>query len=701
MLRASAQSSPLSSPDYYDRLGRLRLGLRDSEKKRLDLEKKLYEYSQSDICRVKLKFVKLKKYLKEICESEKKAHTRNQEYLKQFECIQAHVGHFTTNTTKLQELKIEYETQIKKMQLLSEDSLGIKGELKNEDREKVPVQARMNSGAAMSRGLYQPATVFMGIQMSAISSIGDFSTVQKSPQPTKNFSIPDPHSHQQTAQSCNVTDSYVVETNSDTQCLNKSHKIDGKTSLQIGEKTLVTASVLSEEKQPHCLEIGSNTHHGKNNLSEGKKSAEFHSLLWKRLSPENRTTDLKCDSSSRSEGSEGEILTQEHIEVKEERARPPVSLISVSEHCTSENKCSQEKQSAEEGFSDHLPHGDPKSQKPFRKMREEQEEESLSSSDLTVSVSEDDLILKSPEPQPNPGDGMEGEDGTEALKLIHCEQERDAPSTEKHNCILQTLSFPDSKKESSTNSPTRQLYNHSGILKEDLEGYGAAALHQLLRLSPGGGSNEKQARSEQAPASGLLGARLDQHVAVLKEYDNSVKEEVAKLSEVFPVKNVDQRKKVIALLKRAPTEECEDRSAIHSNESSCSLPSILNDNSGIKEAKPNLWFNGVLTREQDVSWGCRDESKEESMVAKVPVTGLNIGSGTLKTKTTNKITSEDSFSSSEGSPLSSHENKKKLTTNLKSKGFRSESDDSNSEIEAALRPRNYNTSMDDFDDFYD
>nr|KAF6471475.1 kizuna centrosomal protein [Molossus molossus] len=246
-----------------------------------------------------------------------------------------------------------------------------------------------------------------------------------------------------------------------------------------------------------------------------------------------------------------------------------------------------------------------------------------------------------------------------------------------------------------------RLYNHSGILKEDLEGYGAAALHQLLRLSPGGGSNEKQDRSEQAPASGLLGARLDQHVAVLKEYDNSIKEEVAKLSEVFPVKNVDQRKKVIALLKRAPTEECEDRSAIHSNESSCSLPSILNDNSGIKEAKPNLWFNRVLTREQDVSWGCRDESKEESMVAKVPVTGLNIGSGTLKTKTTNKITSEDSFSSSEGSPLSSHENKKKLTTNLKSKGFRSESDDSNSEIEAALRPRNYNTSMDDFDDFYD
>ena len=90
-------------------------------------------------------------------------------------------------------------------------------------------------------------------------------------------------------------------------------------------------------------------------------------------------------------------------------------------------------------------------------MQQQQEEEGLSSSsDLTVAVSEDGLILESPEPQPNLSDKMEGEDGIEALKLIHSEQERGALSTEKHNCILQTLSSPDSKKESSTNSPTRE-----------------------------------------------------------------------------------------------------------------------------------------------------------------------------------------------------------------------------------------------------
>ncbi|XP_063457059.1 centrosomal protein kizuna isoform X4 [Pan paniscus] len=554
--------------------------------------------------------------------------------------------------------QLEYETQIKKM-LRSKDSLGLKEELTDEDREKVAVQEGINSGTAMSRGLYQPATIFMGRQMSAVSSMGDFSTEHKSPQPTKNFSIPDPHSHRQTAQSSNVTDSCVVQTSNDTQCLNKSDNIDGKASLQIGEKTPVTASVLSEEEQTHCLEIESNTRHGKSNLSEGKKSAELNSPLRERLSPENRTTDLKCDSSSRSEGSEGEILTQEHIEVEEKRASPPVSPISVSEYCESENKWSQEKHSPWEGVSDHLAHGEPKSQKPFRKMQEEEEESWSTSSDLTISISEDDLILESPEPQPNPGGKMEGEDGIEALKLIHAEQERVALSTEK-NCILQTLSSPDSEKESSTNAPTRE---------------------------PG-----------QAPDSDV------------------------------------PRAQATALLRKALTEECGHRSAIHSSESSCSLPSILNDNSGIKEAKPAVWLNSVPTREQEVSSGCGDKSKKENVAADIPITeteayqllkkatlqdntnqtenrfqktdasvshlsGLNIGSGAFETKTANKIASEASFSSSEGSPLSRHENKKKPVINLKSNALWDESDDSNSEIEAALRPRNHNT--DDSDDFYD
>ncbi|XP_060982449.1 centrosomal protein kizuna isoform X2 [Dama dama] len=674
-------ASALPSPDYYERVARLQQGLRDSEKKKLDLERKLYEYHQSDIFRAKVKYIKLKKYLKEICESEKKARIRNQECLKQFERIQADI---TASLEKVQQLKIEFETQIKKMQLFPKDSLGKKGELKDEDKEKVVMLAEINSGTAMSRGLYQPATIFMGRQMSAFSGIGDFTTEQKSPQPTKNFSIPDPHSHWQTAQSSDVTDSRVVQTPGDTPCLNKSDKIDGKTSLQIGEKTPVTASALSEEEQTHCFEIESNARQGKSNLSESKKSAELHSPLGERLSPENRTTDLKYDSSRRSKRSEGEILTLEHIEVEEERARPPVSPLSDSESCASENECPQEKPPAGEASSDHLPCGDPQSQEPFRKSQEEQEEESLSSSsDLTVSISEDDLILKSPEPQPNLGGRMEQEDGTETLNVIHSEQERDAPSTRKPNCILQAPSTPDSPNESFTNLPAREF--------------------------------------EQAPASGLLRTRSGQHIAALKGHDTSVQEEkVEKQSEVFLVNRLDQRTKATALLKKDLAEEHDNRSAVDSSKSSCSLPSTLSDENGMRNGKPTLWPKGVPTREQEDE--STHESTEESVAARMPITetkayqrlkqsalqgsthqardgfqeataptsqpaGLKTSSRTFQTKTTHKIASEASFSSSKGSPLSRHENEGKLTTNLKSKGFWSESDESNSEIEAALRPK--------------
>ncbi|XP_074203898.1 centrosomal protein kizuna isoform X3 [Camelus bactrianus] len=596
-------------------------------------------------------------------------------------------------------MQIEYEAQIKKMQLLSKDSLGEKHELKDEDREKVVMLAEINSQTAVSRGLYQPATTFMGRHLSAVSSMGDFSTEQKPPQPTKNFSIPDPRSHRQTAQSRNVTGSCVVQTNSDTRCLSKSDKTDGKTCLQMGEKTPVTAGAWSEEEQTHCLETEGSTRQGRSNLSEGQKSAELHSPSWRRLSPENRASDLKGDSSSRSEGSEGAILTWEHNEVEEDRAGLPVPPASASEYGTSENKCPPERPSAWAASSDHLPCGDPESQKPFRKMQEEEaEESSISSSDLTVSVSEDDLILKSPEPQPNPGDNVEGEDGTEALNLILAGQEGDAPLTGKHHCILQTLSSPDSKKESSANSPTREF--------------------------------------ERVPASGLPRAGLGQHAATLKGHDSSLQEGAAQLSEVFPVRSMDQRTRAAASLGGALSEEQDGRSTVGSSESSRGSPSTRSDRSGTKDAKPALWLSSVPTRGQDISSICGDESEEESVAAGVPVTetkayqvlklstlqdgarqtedrlqkaeasvpplpGLNTGSRTFRTKTARKTASEASFSSSEGSPLSRYENKRKPTTNLKSKAFWGESDDSNSEIEAALRPRNRNTPTDDSDDFYD
>ncbi|XP_068931604.1 centrosomal protein kizuna isoform X4 [Petaurus breviceps papuanus] len=762
--RAMAQGSaqgPFPGPDYYEKLGRLQGALRDrdptmkaeewlmdllvSEKKRLDLERKLYEYSQSDICRTKQKYIKLKKYLKEICESERKACVRNQEYLKQCHQIQTHIGSFTRNADRLQKMKMEYEAQIKKIHLSTKKNLEEKGILQDNYEKVLQVvkPSGINTGTAMSKGLYHPATIFMGRQMSAISSTGDFSTQWKSSQPTKSFSISDPHSCQQTAERSNVTDSCGVQMNSDTQCLNKSDKIDGKTSLQIGEKMPVTSTALSEVEQTHCLEIVSNTNNGKSHLPESKKSAKLNSLLQERLSPENRTTDLKGDSSCRSEGSEA-IVIQEHIERKKERTKQPVPLVPVPEYCASENAHSEENHCAWETLSDH--HQDLKDQRPTKHMQEHEEESLSSNSDLTVSVSEDDPIIKTTELHPNLGNRVDEVDGIEALKLICAEQERDALSAEKNNCILQTISSHASEKESSANSPTRENYltfKGFSYLLQFIENKLAQESLQSVELYQKAIIDQERfnllIRSEELFNSDPLREQLSKHVSALKRHNISLKEEVAKMFEVLIAENSNQNSMATALLKKALTEECEDRSSIHSNESSCSLPSILNDNSGIKQAKRAQWLDSIGTREQEVTSGCEGESKEESLVEKIPITetkayqllkqstlqdnknqteeryqkekmeamselqltGLNVGNSTFKTKTSNEIGSEASFSSSEGSPLSRDESKRKITTNLKSKAFWGESDDSNSEIEAALRPKNHNTSIDDFDDFYD
>ncbi|XP_037752165.1 centrosomal protein kizuna isoform X4 [Chelonia mydas] len=688
---------------YCAILGSLQLRLRDSETKRLELERKLFEYSRSDTFMAKINFIKLKKYLKEISERQKNAVLRNQEFLKDFDRIEAHLRTFTSSEA-LQKLKVQYEGEIKSMLSLQKNSMPIKGdEDSNEQMLPVARQAGINTRTAASRGLYHPATIFMGRQMSAISSIEDFSTQQKSSQPTKSFSVSDPHSCRQAAQSSNMTDSYVVQTNCDTRCLNKSDKIDGKTYLQMGEKMPVTSSVSSENGQTHCLEIESNTYDGNSNLVESKKSAQLNSLLCERLSPENRITDLKSDSYS---SSVEEIVTKEHFVANEERSQQPIPLVSAPEQLVSGN----------EQPGDHVPgraqHTD--SLWPSANTLELEDESLDSSSDLTVSVSEEDQIINTVELQQSLGDV----DCKTALKSMNLEQEKETGSTKEH-FSLQTVSRSTTDEDSSANSATRHFCNQTGNLKEeDLEACEAVVLHQLQGLlqntlngcllpektlnDRGRSTDEKQARCDLPLDFAMLWERLCKHILFLKKHHVLLKEEVKEMFGTLLISEKNaQGGQVTLLLREILPEVRGDRSSIHSNESPYRLPSILNDKGEIKHTKHAQWLDSIGTREQEVTSWCEDESKEESLAEKIPITGLNIDSNSFKTKKINKISSEASFSSSEGrSPLSRNTSKRRITT-IKSKAFWGESDDSNSEIEAALRPQTHDTYADEFDDFYD
>ncbi|KAG8133109.1 hypothetical protein E2320_010933 [Naja naja] len=243
--------------------------------------------------RAKLKYTNLKKYLNEICERQKKSLLRNQDLLKEFDCIEAHIRKFASRSESLQKLKAEYEKEIKN-KLLVERKDKFKHEMTDATKHQMIPEARqsgINASTAMSRGLYHTATIFMGRQMSAVSSVEDFSALQKS-ELTKNFSISDPHSYRQPSQSRYMTDSCVVQTNNDLQCSNKSDKIDGKTSLLKDEEMPVTSSV-SHENERACLTGESIANNDNKNFVENNGHPEPKSLLHRKLSSENGSTSLK------------------------------------------------------------------------------------------------------------------------------------------------------------------------------------------------------------------------------------------------------------------------------------------------------------------------------------------------------------------------------------------------------------------------
>lgn len=201
-------------------------------------------------------------------------------------------------------------------------------------------QAGINTRAAMSRGLYHTATIFMGRQMSAVSNTEDLGVLQKSPQLTKSFSASYPPAYRQPSQNSSVTDSCAVQTNSDLQCLNQSDKTHGKTSLLAGAELPVTSGVSSENGRPCRRTVKLQANNCGSNLVESKTSTEVNSLLHGRLSPKNKATSFKNDSFC---GSVEEILINEHFVLNEQGSKRPTSLAFHPKEAVSGNESSREK----------------------------------------------------------------------------------------------------------------------------------------------------------------------------------------------------------------------------------------------------------------------------------------------------------------------------------------------------------------------
>ncbi|XP_068042375.1 centrosomal protein kizuna [Anomalospiza imberbis] len=262
-----------------------------------------------------------------------------------------------------------------------------------------------------------------------------------------------------------------------------------------------------------------------------------------------------------------------------------------------------------------------------------------------------------------------------ALQLLEGLVERTSP---RHRALYQG-------QPSGTAELPSACAGASGLAQGDLEAMEAVVLRQLQAVSqcmrsrslPPENTGEAVSRAEHEEHTrdtDILRTLLSHHGLFLKQRWVRLPEQVAEMFEqLLASGDEEQDHQTVLVLREALLGECGDEPPVQSDEASLGLPSIPSNDGEGKQ--------GELAR-REPGGECGHDSPE--------------GSDSLGTHL-------ESSSLSDGSapPFSRTELRKETVTAIKSKAFWGESDDSCSELEAALRPQTHGTDSDDFDDFYD
>ncbi|OXB74321.1 UNVERIFIED_CONTAM: hypothetical protein H355_006850 [Colinus virginianus] len=247
--RAAAGLCPELSPSRSRQLGGLPRCLRDSETRRLELERKLMEYKNSDAYLMKLKYVKLKNYLEEVDERQKRALLRNQTFLKEFNQLEAHMKALSSEL--IEKMEMWYGRGIKSGRSFQEGDLWAQGDKEEGYREQVTWECEQ----------------------------------QEPPQPAACPST-------LTALQGDESDRHPTRAGSGMQHGNMPDEHDGKSDVPAGEKMPIKDSSF---------------HSSLLNFTEHKNPTELCSTLPGGGSVRSRTTDLASDTSVE------EVVAPEHL----------------------------------------------------------------------------------------------------------------------------------------------------------------------------------------------------------------------------------------------------------------------------------------------------------------------------------------------------------------------------------------------------
>ncbi|XP_062253964.1 centrosomal protein kizuna isoform X2 [Platichthys flesus] len=696
-------SSPSRREDrYYEKITSIQQSMHQREKRRLELERELFVYSRSDTRILQIKCSKLRSYLKEISNREDRAKMRNLELLRDVECIEISIKEYSPDHGPLEQQKADFFKKISKC--MAERKKMEKGlEAAKTSRASDAGTTSVHSPQAMCRS---PNRSVHSRERLPSGLLKDFRVGEE----------------EATSNRTRLSDNISGSNDSPDGC-NLSDKHERKMAVLPSVSALTGASgnapFESDDEQEPLHRV--NLTGPQRNPSPGSRVP-----MTAKDSPAEDTKSLKMAHQPpimEAGGRSLSLLMPEHTSGKGAQESPDSKISQVIRVSTPGSDVELSESSA---------------------------------SDLSVSLTQSELS-DDVESERNATSG-----GSDALNQHSLESPIHSDGSKKTAVTLESLSQEGifnllDSIEGRLHGEWTRLYGDSsidgrqlnrliglcnvgaGLNDEDLGACGAVVLHELQRLSWStakgcllsqelvsshqSSSDPKEISASLPPDAARLWDRWFKHALLLKERRVLNTERLVQLFTPLLLERhasySHQAKVLLRTLLSRSSEECPSAEDESDLSSSCDPSSLLVD----RHVKPARSAQQQQIQELQ---SAEEDSQDESPVESVPIREtkayqlLKQSAMQERQQSSEEEEEEEEVDGLSGinhgheedlgrAKRSSHQDpypgtektNSKARSALKSKALWGESDDSYSEIEAALRPQPFNTNNDDIDDFYD
>uniref|UniRef100_UPI0037E7C146 centrosomal protein kizuna isoform X2 n=1 Tax=Semicossyphus pulcher TaxID=241346 RepID=UPI0037E7C146 len=736
------ESMARSEDQYYEKITSIQQSMHKREKRRLELERELFAYSRSDRRISQIKCSKLRSYLKEICDREARAKMRNLELLRDVECIEISMKEYSPDHGPLQQQKADFFNKVSR---IVEARKKTEQQPDAEKNEALPGHHQDSSPFLPAQDFTQPpAVISMGRQTSRGSDAEAGTTSVHSHQALHRS--PNRSMHSRERLPSGLLKDFRV--GGEEAASNRAHLSDDIS----GSNDSPDGCNLSDKHERTMLLLPSvrALTGAAGNVPFGSDDEQEPSPLMTLTRPEKNPSP-GCSSPMKNSPAEHtgsrEVAHQPAIMEEGERGRTHLmphttfgkdaqDTAGRSESISTPSSDVQLSESSASDLSVSLTQSE----------LEEDPPEGVALDRSATSGGDDDHNQHSPESSLH-------SDGSKNTPQLNCESS--APvltlkslSQEGLFNLLDNIEgrlhgertsvYKDSSVDARQLNRIISLCNAgAGLNDEDLEACGAVILHELQRLSwstakgcllPQDLVSAHQSCTEPneisnslPPDAARLWDRWFKHALLLKERRVLSTERLVQLFTPLLLERhatySHQAKVLLRTLVSRSSEECPSAQDESDLSSSYGPPSLLADGY-VKPARP--------AQQQHIQelQSTEEDSQDESPVESVPIRETKAYQLLKQSAMQERLqSSEEEEEDDDGlsginhgyeedlgrAKRSSHQdpyprkektNSKALSA-LKSKAFWGESDDSNSEIEAALCPQPFNANNDDIDDFSD